>query len=333
MVYEKKEGELEMEKILITGISGFIGEKLAQRAIKEGYEVGGIIRQHPQEPESIKNLRGKAHLYEGDVTDKTRLGNIIRDFNPEYIVHLAALTRVSYSFGHEEETFQTNAGGTINMVTAARKHGTNLKKFIFASSMEAYGHKPENLLKNIPFDEKTNFGVGSPYAVWKICGDYFVRQQCYANAFPGIVLRQTNTYGRTYDDYFVVEAFVTSMLKNKKEVNFGNPKPIRNFIYIDDLIDLYLTLFKTNNKDVIGNAFTVGPPNGITIGDLAILIANKLKWKGKINWYTREIRDGEIYYLNSSNKKVTQVTGWSPQTSLSSGLDKTIEYWKNKQEI
>jgi len=321
---------MNKEKVFITGISGFIGYELAKRCIEEGYEVGGLIRQHPQPNKAIEDLKGKVHLYEGDITDSTRLGNIFRDFNPEYMVHLAALTRVSYSFGHEEETFLTNAGGTINMVSQARKYVTNLKKFIYASSMETYGHKPDYHRKGIPFDENTVLGVGSPYAVWKICGDYFVRQQHYANDFPGIVLRQTNTYGRKFDDYFVVEAFVTSMLKNKKEVNFGNPKPIRNFMHINDLIDLYITLFKTDNEEVIGKSFTLGPPNGITIENLATIIANKLDWKGKINWYTREIRDGEIYYLNSSNDYITKLTGWEPKITIDKGLDMTIDFWREK---
>jgi len=318
------------KKVLITGISGFIGERLAQRCVNEGYEVAGIVRQHPQENLAIKNLRGKVRLYEGDITDRTRLGNIIREFNPNYIVHFAALTRVSYSFGHEEETFETNAGGTVKLVGAARKYGTNLEKFIYASSMEAYGHQPQYHKEFKPFDENTNLGIGSPYGVWKVCGDYFVRQQHFANDFPGIVLRQTNTYGRVHDDYFVIEYFLTQMLKNKDVVNFGNPEPVRNFMHIDDLIDLYITLFKSENKEIMGKAFTVGPENGITIGKLAEMIAKKLNWKGKINWYTREIRDGEIYYLNSTNKKITELTGWKPKISLSDGLDKTILYWKEK---
>jgi len=320
-------------KLLITGISGFIGERVAHRALKEGYAVAGIVRQHPQHNEAVEGLRGKVKLYEGDITDPTRLGNIMREYNPDYIAHLGALTRVSYSFGHEQETFNTNAGGTVNMVCMARKYATNLKKFIFASSMETYGHLPEYHEKFKPFDENTVFGVGSPYAVWKICGDYFVRQQHYANDFPGLCLRQTNTYGRLHDDYFVIEAFITAMLKNPKVVNFGNPEPVRNFMHIDDLVDLYMKIFESKNKNILGKSFTIGPPNGITIKKLAELIAQKLNWKGKINWYTREIRDGEIYYLNSSNDLITEMTGWKPKISLDEGLNKTIDYWRNKLDL
>ena len=183
---------------------------------------------------------------------------------------------------------------------------------------------------NIPMDEKTPQKAGSPYAVWKIAAEHFVKQQHYANDFPGLALRQTNTYGRVYDDYFVVEAFITQMLQNKKVVNFGHPKPIRAFLHIEDLTDLYIELFKCKNKDILGESFTIGPANGITIGKLAEMIAEKLNWKGKINWYTREIRSGEIFYLNTNNKKVTEMTGWEPKIGIYKGLNMAIAYWKEK---
>lgn len=318
------------EKVFVSGISGFIGSELANKCVKENYEVGGLIRQHPQFNEAVNNLRGKVKLYEGDLTDSTTIKNIIRDFQPDYIAHLGALTRVSYSFDHILETMQTNLGGTINMVLAAEKYAYNLKKFIFASSVETYGQQELFMKQCKPLDEKCIQHAGSPYGVWKIAGEYFVKQQYYANDFPGICLRQTNTYGRKYDDYFVLEQFVTQMLKNPKEVNFGSPKPVRAFLHINDLVDLYLALFKSNKKKLFGESFTIGPANGITIEKLAHMIAKKLNWKGKINWYTREIRHGEIFYLNTDNKKITQLTGWKPKIMLDEGLDMVIDYWKKR---
>ena len=321
---------MNKEKLLVTGASGFLGSELCKRATDEGYEVAGLIRQHPQPNLAVESLRGKVKLYEGDLCDPVRMKNIIRDYNPEYIVHLGALTRVSYSFNHINETHLTNLGGTINLALATEEYGSNLKRFIYASSMETYGNQPEYQKKMIPVDENVPQNAGSPYAVWKIASEMFLKQQYYANDFPVISLRQTNTYGRRYDDYFVVEAFVTAILKNKDVVNFGNPEPIRNFLYVDDLVNLYITLLKDGSKKLNGHSFCTGPSNGITIKELADMIARKLDWHGKINWYTREIRDGEIFYLNSTNKKVTLMTGWEPKITLSKGLDKTILYWKEK---
>lgn len=317
------------EKVLISGISGFIGYELAEKCIKEGYNVAGLIRQHPQHNEAVQNLKGKVKLYEGSLIDYARLVNIIDDFQPDFVAHLGAVTPVSYSFDHPWEVTQTNYIGTMNITEALKKHCPSLKKFIFASSMETYGHQPELHKKFIPFNEETVQRAACPYACAKIAAETYVKYLNYAYKFPGISLRQTNTYGRKFDSYFVTEAFVSAMLENSKVVNFGNPEPVRNFLYIDDLVDLYLTLFKSE-KSLNGYSFCTGPPNGITMKELASIIAKKLDWKGKINWYTREIRDGEIFYLNSSNDKVTKMTGWKPKISLDEGLNRTIKYWKER---
>jgi len=321
---------MNKKRLLITGISGFIGEELAQKAIKEGYEVAGLIRQSFRYNDAINNLRGKVKLYEGSLHDYARMGAIVRDFMPDYVAHLGAITPVSYSFDHPWEVVNTNLMGTVNLTEALKQFCPSLKKFVFASSMETYGHQPEMHKSFTPFDEKTEQMGACPYSVAKIGAEKYVKYLYYAYKFPGISLRQTNTYGRKYNDYFVCEAFLVSMLNNKDVVNFGQPTPVRNFLYIDDLVDLYLALFDSDNKELLGNAYTIGPSNGVTIKELAEIIAKKLNWKGKINWYTREIRDGEIYYLNSTNKKITELTGWKPKISLSDGLDKTILYWKEK---
>jgi dTDP-glucose 4,6-dehydratase len=317
------------KKLFITGISGFIGSYLAEKAYKE-YDVSGLVRQHPQQNESINKLKGKVRLYEGSLNDYARLINIIVEEQPDYVAHLGAITPVSYSFGHPQEVIKTNLLGTVNLTEVLKQWCPNLKLFVLASSVETYGQQTELMEKNIPFDDKTPQKAGSPYAVAKIGAEHYVKYLYYAYKFPGVCLRQTNTYGRLENDYFVTEAFVTEMLRNKDVVNFGNPKPIRAFLHIEDLVNLYLTLFKCKNKEILGKSFTIGPPNGVTIEDLAEMIAKKLDWKGKINWYTREIRDGEIYYLNSSNDYVTKLTGWKPKITLDKGLDRTIQFWKSK---
>lgn len=321
------------KKLLITGISGFIGSHTAQTALDKGYDVYGLVRQKVGESPALKDLKGKVRFYEGDLNDYSSIVNIIHDIRPDYVVHLGAVTPVAYSFNHPWEVINTNLMGTVNLTECLRHYVPNLKKFIFASSMETYGHKPKHRKYFLPFTEKTSQMAACPYAVAKIAAEHYVKYLYFAYDFPGVCLRQTNTYGRKHNDYFVVEAFVTAMLKNKNEVDFGNPEPVRNFIYIDDLVGLYFNIMECDSNNLNGNSFCIGPPNGVTIKQLAFLIQDKLKWKGKINWYTREYRPGEIFYLNSSHKLLYDTIGWKPKVSLSEGLDKVIEYWKKKLKL
>ena len=323
-----------MKKLLISGISGFIGAEAALACNKAGYDVYGFCRQSGHFKESLQDLRGKVKLYQTDLRDYSSIVNMVRDIMPDYVIHTGAITPVAYSFEHPWEVTQTNYVGTMNLAEALRKYCPNLKKFIFCSSMETYGNQPEHQKHFTPFTEETPQNAGCPYAVAKIAAEHYLRYMHYAYDFPAISLRQTNCYGRRHNDYFVVEAFVTAMLKNNAVVNFGNPKPIRNFIHIDDLVDLYKYLLSDDNMvdpvALTGQSFCTGPDNGITISQLAHYIKEKLDWKGTINWYTREQRAGEIFYLNSTHKKLYDLIGWKPKVSLSDGLDRVIRHWSPK---
>ncbi|MFO8085350.1 MAG: GDP-mannose 4,6-dehydratase, partial [Desulfobacterales bacterium] len=131
--------KMAKKRLLITGISGFIGEEIAQKAYNENYEVAGLIRQSFRYNEAIDNLKGKVKLYEGSLHDYARLVTIVRDFMPDYVAHLGAITPVSYSFDHPWEVTQTNYVGTINLTEALKAFDPSLKQFVFASSMETYG--------------------------------------------------------------------------------------------------------------------------------------------------------------------------------------------------
>ena len=165
-----------------------------------------------------------------------------------------------------------------------------------------------------------------PYAVAKVASEKYLQYLNYAHKFPAVCLRQTNCYGRKENDYFIVEAAITQMLKNPNEINLGAAEPVRNFLFIDDLVALYKTLL-TAEKHVDGESFNTGPDNGLRIDDLVLKIARILDWRGHVNWNTRPRRPGEIFYLNSSNRLVTAKTGWEPKVSLDEGLKRTIKLW------
>jgi len=317
------------EKIFITGISGFIGSEIALEALKRGYKVSGLIRQSQRSNEAISRLKGKVDLYEGDLRDYWTLRNILRNANPDYVLHLGAITPVSYSFTHPYEVTQVNYVGTINLVEACKDELPQLKKFIFSSSMEVYGYQQEH----VPFEEDFKPQPACPYAVAKLASEKYLQYSYYAYNFPCVMFRQTNCYGRKENDYFVVEAIVTKMLKNKKEINLGRKEPIRNFLFIDDLVNLWFDVIENNIAGMLGEVFNTGPDNGLSIGELAEKIAKKLNWTGKINWNTMEMRPGEIFYLNSSNKKITSLVGWQPKVSLDKGLNWVINYWKKRLNL
>lgn len=301
-------------KIFITGSSGFIGSHILP-TLQEKYTV---------------------HCMQSDLLDFNKVEEELVAFKPDLIVHLAARTEVEKSFYEQISFSEVNYVGTVNLIESACKLDT-VPTIVFASTMEVYGWQPVsdqiqqgNIPEVIPaFDETTVPNPNAPYAVAKFGCEKYLEYAHRAHGLGYIIIRQTNSYGRKDNDFFVTEQIISQMLSNKTECNLGYGTPFRNFIYIDDLIDAWITVI--DNKDVCkNNIFTIGPNYPVQIKKLAETIAEMLNWTGTINWNTKPKRHGEIYLLNSSNQKLTNLTGWEPKVDFITGLTKTVNFWKNK---
>ena len=301
-------------KIFITGSSGFIGSHILP-TLQEKYTV---------------------HCMQSDLLDFNKVKEELVAFKPDLIVHLAARTEVEKSFYEQISFSEVNYVGTVNLIESACKLDT-VPTIVFASTMEVYGWQPVsdqiqqgNIPEVIPaFDETTVPNPNAPYAVAKFGCEKYLEYAHRAHGLGYIIIRQTNSYGRKDNDFFVTEQIISQMLSNKTECNLGYGTPFRNFIYIDDLIDAWITVI--DNKDVCkNNIFTIGPNYPVQIKKLAETIAEMLNWTGTINWNTKPKRHGEIYLLNSSNQKLTNLTGWEPKVDFITGLTKTVNFWKNK---
>ena len=326
-----------MKKVFLTGAGGFIGKYLTKYLIKNGYEVHGLFTD--SEMAKKKRVNPKLKVYCSNLLEYEEMGMILKNVDPDFIIHLAARTEVEKSFYDPISFSEINYCGTVNLIEKAREL-KNLKLFLFSSTMETYGWSPESDFvkrddtKNLrPFTEHTAQHPNAPYAVAKLGCEKYLEYVGRSFDFPFCALRQTNTYGRWDNDFFVVEQIITQMLKLKKkdepnEINLGYDKPYRNLLFIDDLIDLYGVVLK-NYEKASGEMFCTGPDNALSIKDLVDKIASKLRWTGKVNWNKKPARPGEIYYLNSSHAKVERVLGWSPKTGLNEGLDKAIKIWKD----
>ena len=300
-------------KILLTGSSGFIGSHITP----------------------ILDQNHDLHYLKSDLLDYESVQEEVLSISPEIIVHLAARTEVEKSF-YEQTTFsEINYVGTVNLIEAAARI-KNFKNFVFASTMEVYGWQPiSDVVKAglipenfIAFDENTLPNPNAPYSVAKYACEKYLEYAYRCYGLPFTAIRQTNSYGRKDNDFFVTEQIINQMIRNPDEINLGYAEPYRNFIFISDLLDAWVAVIENYDK-VQGKIFTIGPDAPIKIKDYAQIIANKLDWNGQIIWDTKPKRPGEIYWLNSSHDLITSTIGWKPKVNLDFGLDQTIDIWLN----
>jgi len=303
-------------KILLTGSSGFIGSHMAP------------ILERDHELYHLKS----------NLLDYKSVQEEVISISPEIIVHLAARTEVERSF-YEQTTFsEINYVGTVNLIEAAAQI-KNFKNFVFASTMEVYGWQPiSDIVKAglvpkefVAFNENTSPNPNAPYAVAKYACEKYLEYAYRCYGLPFTAIRQTNSYGRKDNDFFVTEQIISQMMRNPNEINLGYAEPYRNFIFISDLLDAWIEVIENYDK-VQGKIFTIGPNAPIKIKDYAQKIANKLDWNGQINWDTKPKRPGEIYWLNSCHDLITSTIGWKPKIDLDFGLDQTIDIWLHNYE-
>lgn len=298
-------------KILLTGSSGFIGSNIRSRLLEIGvvYDLSSDLTNHKNVAQEIELLK------------------------PDLVVHLAARTEVQYSFYEQVSFSEVNYVGTINLIESCRKL-QKMPFFLFASTMEVYGWQPiSDEIKNngvpkefIAFDENTSPNPNAPYAVAKYGCEKYLEYSHRAYGLDFAAIRQTNAYGRKDNDFFVTEHIIRQMLSGN-ELNLGYAEPFRNFIFVNDLLDAWMSVIEHKEK-CSGQIFTIGPDDPRKIKDCVTLIAKKLNWDGVVNWDTKSPRHGEIYWLNSDQKKIKEYTGWESKVSYDAGIDKTIEIWK-----
>jgi nucleoside-diphosphate-sugar epimerase len=316
-----------MEKVLITGVTGFIGSEIAKNLVREGqYEISGLARNTSNKNalKPIEGILNNIDLRFGNFVDYHTMRKIIKDISPQYIIHIGARTEVRDSFDQSLEFQETNYLGTINIIHAA-KELSSFKKFIFASTMETYGWQTQRK----PFKEDLKQNPASPYAVSKVACEEYIRMENNVSGFPFIISRACNTYGRKHNTGFITEYIVTSMLQDKT-VYLGTPNAIRDMMYVDDHVNAYLTTLKS---PVTNEIFNFGTGSMTRMIEIAEKVKKKVNFKGKI---VPHFPPGYPYrpvieeFLSLDSSKAKEMLGWEPKYSLDEGLEKIISYWKEK---
>jgi len=231
-------------RIFVTGMTGFLGDKLSERLLKKAHKIGTLARNVASSDRPIAQnteamIRGEKRkgvsYYYGDITDYLNLYDSLISFKPDVIIHLAAQTSVAYSFSHVTEVLNVNFYGVVNIAEAARRVVPNLKRFIFSGSVEEYG-----IQTKFPTKENAELMAASPYGVAKIASEQYLKYLHKAYGFPAIIFRNTNSYGRKHNHQFVIESMIYQMYCGKSPIKLGDPTPVRDFLLESDLLDAYV---------------------------------------------------------------------------------------------
>jgi dTDP-glucose 4,6-dehydratase len=302
-------------KVLLTGTTGFIGSQLAPRLQELNYDVYSLERYVTGRPSSNHGFK----TVFADLRDYFQVQRAVKETSAEIIIHLASISPVSYSYENPFEVQEANYMGTVYLAEAALRNLPMLKQFIFASTSETYGNT------QTPMSEEKVQLPNSPYSVSKVAAEKYLFYLNHAYKFPVTILRPFNTYGRKKDTHFFIEKTITQMLQSNI-VKLGNPDAVRDFLYVDDHVQGYLTALE--NQDSIGEAINLCTGKPYSLADVIKLAKEITGFNGKIQWRTIPERPLDIKELWGTNAKAKRILNWSPSITLEQGLKLTADYWK-----
>lgn len=318
------------EKVLITGADGFIGSHLAELLFNQGYTVRALAQYNSFNSwgwlEDVA-CKDDLEIITGDIRDPFFCKEITQDI--DIIFHLAALIAIPFSYIAPSTYIETNITGTLNICQAALENG--VQRIIHTSTSEVYG-----TALYVPIDEKHPLQPQSPYSASKIGADSIAMS--YFNSFelPLIIARPFNTYGPRQSARAVIPTIILQIANGAKEIKLGDLTPTRDFNYVQDTCNGFLSLLSSNN--IFGEIFNIGSNSEISILDTLNLI--KKIMSSSVNFITDNERvrpkNSEVFRLYSDNTKIRKLTGFNPQVKLEDGLSKTVDWFldpKNQQKF
>jgi nucleoside-diphosphate-sugar epimerase len=312
--------DLEGKRVLVTGASGFIGSHVVGRLVGGGAHVSAVSSSvSTYSPERLAPYLDQIELLEANLTDRSSLAHVVAQARPELVIHLAAFTHVGKSFSRIDENIQTNVQGTVNLLLAL---DGNYERFVYISSGDVYGDAP------VPFREDGPVSPASPYAVSKYAAERFCRMFQDAYGWPIVCLRPFNVYGpQQSPDRIIPELIISALHGTDLKMTAG--RQTREFMFIDDVSDVFVRALLTPGID--GQVINVSRSEEIAIRDLAVTVLNLMGNPVEALFGALDNRPNEIWRMFGDDTKAKDLLGWSPTTSLTDGLERTIA-WYQEQE-
>lgn len=323
----------QINKVLITGITGFVGSHLADYILENFSEVKilGLVRWRSSK-ENIKHILDKITLCFGDLVDLPSLETILGKHKPDVIFHLAAQSYVDFSFISPIATLQANVIGTANLLEAVKKLklSSGYDPIIqIASSSECYGQVKEN---EVPIKETNLFRPASPYAVSKVAEDMLAFQYWLSWKIKTIRTRMFTHTGKRRGEFFVESNFAKQIAAieaglQEPVVKVGNLDSIRTFLDIKDAIRAYWLLVE---KCSPGEVYNVGGVETMTVGEMLNKLLNLSRVKNiKVEVDTARLRPSDVTLQIPCIDKFVRETGWKPEIKFEKTLEDTLNYWRD----
>ena len=316
-------------KVLVTGAGGFIPSHVVEKLVEKGHDVKALVHYNSMnnwgsldsvQSNDIKNFQ----VFAGDVRDPNGVRVAMKGCDA--VVHMAALIAIPYSYHSPDSYVDTNIKGTLNVLQASRD--LMPRRVLVTSTSEVYG-----TAKYVPIDENHPYQGQSPYSATKIGADRLAESFYRSFDLPVTIVRPFNTFGPRQSARAIIPTIITQLLSGKKEIKLGSLTPTRDFNYVKDTANGFLSILESDKT--IGEEINISTQSEISIGDVAKTIIDLINPNAKIISDEERIRPdkSEVNRLLGSNEKLKKLTRWVQEYTFKNGVNETIKWFEKNNKL
>ena len=314
-----------MQRILITGANGFVGQILCKTLQEAGHHVLALVGSRSALPKYANQT------WQCDIRNAEMLEKIVAEAAPSHVVHLAAITHVPASFHEPLLTWQTNVMGSVNLLQAIRRNAPEAF-VLFVSSSEVYGAA---FKQGVALAENSLCQPLNPYAASKLAAEAAFNEY-FRQGQPGVIARPFNHIGELQSPDFVTASFARQIAlietgQQEPTLKVGNLEACRDFLDVKDVCAAYVELLKLSKRGInYPRCFNIcsGQPRRIRdVLDemLAMSSANII-----ITQDPERLRPSDIPTATGNTQIMRDTTGWQPTINLRTTLEQLLTYWREK---
>ena len=308
-------------RALITGMSGFVGQYLQAELKSQDYIVAGTCLPN--------DTHGNDDIYYCmNVLNQVEIENVLKDFQPDEIYHLAGQSSVALSWNKPQLTMDINVNGTINLLNAVQKIVPKCKILVVGSSDEYGVVKSEDC----PVNESHPLNPASPYGISKMTQEKMAQIFAKAYSLNIVMVRPFNHVGAGQARGFVVSDFAARIAALEKStgestIKVGNLHSYRDFTAVEDVVRAYVLLMQ---KGKSGEVYNVGSGDAVEVQEILNILLSYSNKKINIVIDERLYRPIDVPIVKCDNSKLIAVTGWKVKKELKDILMDVLNYWRNK---
>jgi nucleoside-diphosphate-sugar epimerase len=310
-----------MATVLVTGGAGFIGSNLAEALLKQGHRVRVLDNFSTGRKENLifDETYSSLETVEGDIRDPGVCRKAMQGV--EVVFHEAAIPSVQQSVEDPSHTHSVNAGGTLNILLAARDE--RVKKVVYASSCAIYGDDPV-----LPKKEEMSPSPLSPYALQKYVGERYCQLFHQLYGMETLSFRYFNIFGPRQDPSSVysgvIARFITALVEGVPPTVYGDGEQSRDFTYVGHVVRA--NLLAMSAPRLAGEVINIGCGRRTSLNELLAVLKNILH--SQVCPFYQEARMGDVRHSVADIQKARTLLNFSPGEDIETGLKKTVEYFR-----